>query len=235
MNSNGHSSIHFNISYDEGENPNTIRDIVYSLNRMGVNFQHTQHPIVPSFPMKISELDTMKMIKLESEVVDPTNPLYTDKAYLKRRNELENLNSVYKMGDPITRLDYLQSEKDTWAYIWDRIMPAINENGCKAFLKNMEFFKKAGIFRRDDIPQLCELNDYLIKKTNWRIKPVNGIISQREYLNCLAFRTFPSTQYIRHHDSKEYTPEPDICHEFFGHMAMFSDPMVIIFLVKKDL
>jgi len=83
-----------------------------------------------------------------------------------------------------------------------------------------------GIFSRDWIPQLNDLNTYLNIKTNWRIKPVNGIISQREYLNCLAFRTFPCTQYIRHHATPEYTPEPDICHEFFGHMAMFADPVI---------
>jgi len=83
-----------------------------------------------------------------------------------------------------------------------------------------------GIFSRDWIPQLNDLNTYLNIKTNWRIKPVNGIISQREYLNCLAFRTFPCTQYIRHHATPEYTPEPDICHEFFGHMAMFADPSI---------
>lgn len=55
---------------------------------------------------------------------------------------------------------------------------------------------------------------------------MNGILSQREFLNCLAFRTFCCTQYIRHHTKPEYTPEPDILHEFMGHVPMFADPKV---------
>ena len=53
---------------------------------------------------------------------------------------------------------------------------------------------------------------------------MSGILSQREYLNCLAFRTFCSTQYLRHEKEPFYTPEPDIFHEFLGHIPMFLDP-----------
>ena len=63
-------------------------------------------------------------------------------------------------------------------------MPLIYEHGCESFIENMDAFRKEGLFIRDTIPQLNDLNKYLNKKTNWRIKPVSGIISQREYLNC---------------------------------------------------
>ena len=47
-------------------------------------------------------------------------------------------------------------------------------------------------------------------------------MTQREFLNGLAFKIFHSTQYIRHHATPEYTPEPDIIHELVGHAPMFA-------------
>lgn len=58
------------------------------------------------------------------------------------------------------------------------------------------------------------------------MKPVNGILSLREFLNLLAFRTFACTQYIRHPEFPKYSPEPDIVHEYLGHIPMFSNPVI---------
>lgn len=72
-----------------------------------------------------------------------------------------------------------------------------------------------------------QLNAYLKSKTGFTIKPTIGILSQREFLNAFAFKTFCCTQYIR--NDPEYTPEPDIVHEIMGHMPMFADPDVAVF------
>jgi phenylalanine-4-hydroxylase len=46
----------------------------------------------------------------------------------------------------------------------------------------------------------------------------------------LAARQFPTTTWLRSRDSLEYTPEPDIFHDVFGHVPMHAHSVFADFL-----
>ena len=104
-----------------------------------------------------------------------------------------NAGRTYKFGQDLPHIDYNENETNLWKLLYTTLVPKIKENACQEYLHNFEEFERNNIFSEDRVPQMGELNELLMSKTNWRLKPVTGILSPREYLNCLAFRTFPCT------------------------------------------
>merc|ERR1712062_465726 len=105
-------------------------------------------------------------------------------------------------------------------------------HACKEYLKYYDTLKQEKVIRNDVVPQLQDLSDYLFKSTGFKLCPVSGLVSARDFLACLAFKIFPCTQYIRHHDAPMHSPEPDLIHEVLGHVVMFMDPTLAHFSQK---
>lgn len=176
------------------------------------------------FPRHISELDLIADRTLDAGTdLESDHPGFNDMTYRNRRDQLTQVARDHRWDKPIEKIIYTHDEIQTWGTVWDRMEDLWDKYACKEYKHSMMLMKKHCNYSRDNIPQQEDISGFLQRRTNFRMRPVAGLLSSRDFLNGLAFRVFFSTQYIRHHSVPLYTPEPDICHELLGHAPMFAD------------
>ncbi|KAM3143450.1 hypothetical protein pb186bvf_004511 [Paramecium bursaria] len=160
-----------------------------------------------------------------NEDVNNDHPQFIDEEYRKRRDEIAEISQSHLIGNSVPQINYTQKEHQTWRYIYQKLKQNFDQVMSARYLRNLQKLEKdLGI--QYGIPQLDDIDAYLQAETGFRIKATHGILSQREFLNALGHKVFCCTQYIRHHDKPEYSPEPDIIHEIIGHIPMLADPQI---------
>ncbi|CAI5442751.1 unnamed protein product [Caenorhabditis angaria] len=177
------------------------------------------------FPKSIYDLDICaKRVIMYGVGLDADHPSFKDEEYRKRRMMFADVALKYKHGEQIPRIEYTEEERRTWGVIYRKLRELHKKHACKQFLDNFELLERHCGYSENNIPQLEDICKFLKAKTGFRVRPVAGYLSARDFLAGLAFRVFFCTQYVRHHADPLYTPEPDTVHELMGHMALFADP-----------
>jgi len=114
---------------------------------------------------------------------------------------------------------YTPVEQNTWQTLFNLRMEQLREHACREYLEGIDVLN----ITADRMPVIERLNDLLRPRTNWMLLPVSGFLPGRTFFDLLAARIFPSTTYIRKPESLDYTPEPDIFHDIFGHVPMHAN------------
>jgi len=80
------------------------------------------------------------------------------------------------------------------------------------------------------IPVLEEASDRLQRLTGFEVIGVPGLIPEADFFAHLAERRFPVTVWMRRRDELDYLVEPDLFHDFFGHLPMLAHTVFANFI-----
>ena len=77
---------------------------------------------------------------------------------------------------------------------------------------------------RGGVPDIEKFNVEFENLTGWTVVAVPGVIPATPFFKLLSERRFPVANFLRQGPSFEYSDEPDMFHDVYGHLPMFIDP-----------
>jgi phenylalanine-4-hydroxylase len=113
---------------------------------------------------------------------------------------------------------YSSAEHELWKRLYARQSALLPRYACDEFLDSL-----ATLNFSTGIPKFDEINPKLKVATNWQIVAVPGLLPDDVFFNHLAHRRFPVTVWLRNPAEFDYIVEPDIFHDFFGHVPLLFD------------
>jgi phenylalanine-4-hydroxylase len=115
---------------------------------------------------------------------------------------------------------YSQAEHELWRRLYRRQESLVAKYACDEFNQALEVldFSQA-------IPRFDAINRKLASASGWQLVAVPGLVPDLTFFGHLAGRRFPVTVWLREPAEFDYIVEPDIFHDFFGHVPMLFNPV----------
>lgn len=152
--------------------------------------------------------------------LDRDHPGFNDPVYRQRRNAIAALAQTYSEGDPFPDVQYDPVEQGVWRRVWGELAAEHARVACRRYQQACQAYG----FDHAAIPSFAAVNTKLRPLQGFSLRPVAGLVKPRVFLEELGNWRFLATQYMRHHSEPLYTPEPDVVHEYIGHVPWLADP-----------
>jgi len=107
-----------------------------------------------------------------------------------------------------------------WADLFSGIhQPYLLEHLCGEYIRGLENLQLDPFH----IPTVTHLNERITPRTGWHIeRTVVRYTLADDWYKKFAKRIFLITDYLRTRDQMEFTPEPDMFHDIFGHLPFLT-------------
>jgi phenylalanine-4-hydroxylase len=122
--------------------------------------------------------------------------------------------------------DYSDAEHEVWRTLYTRQRALLGRYAAPEVVAGLG----AVGANEDAIPRFATVNELLRPLTGWRIVAVPGLIPEEHFFAHLAARSFPVSVWIRKPQELDYLSEPDLFHDFFGHVPLLANPVFARFM-----
>ena len=116
---------------------------------------------------------------------------------------------------------YTAQDHATWRTLFERQSALLPGRACREYLDGLAATGAAA----GGVPRFEAASEILDKATGWRIVAVPGLVPDDVFFWHLANRRFPVTRGIRTPEQMDYLQEPDVFHDFFGHVPVLMNPV----------
>lgn len=128
----------------------------------------------------------------------------------------ENLDPAEEYTAETQEISFSDDQHKIWADLFAGIhQPFYLEHLCQEFIDGL------GLLQLDPlrIPTVEHLNERITSRTGWKIErtAVRYTLAD-DWYEKFTQRIFLITDYLRTRDEMEFTPEPDMFHDIFGHL-----------------
>ena len=113
---------------------------------------------------------------------------------------------------------YSPEQHDLWRRLYRRQMAIVPRYASDEFCDTL-----ATLNFGEGIPRFDAINRMLGPATNWQLVAVPGLVPDLTFFDHLANRRFPVTVWLREPGEFDYIVEPDVFHDFFGHVPLLFD------------
>jgi phenylalanine-4-hydroxylase len=118
---------------------------------------------------------------------------------------------------PQHHASYTDDDHATWRTLYTRQSALLPAHAAAAFRDGLHALDCAG-----GVPDLAAASRTLRALNGWTLVAVPGLIPDDVFFGHLAARRFPVTVWIRRPEELDYVVEPDIFHDFFGHVPLLA-------------
>ncbi len=118
-------------------------------------------------------------------------------------------------------LAFSDEQHGLWRDLYARQLPNVRQFASSDYLRGFEILTLPA----ERIPQTNELNAVITPRTGWRtVRTVVRYSDAVPWYHHFAKRQFLITDYMRGRHEMDFTPEPDMFHDIFGHLPFMVLP-----------
>jgi len=141
---------------------------------------------------------------------NPDQPLYTGDI------AKESILSEFEYSSTSQEIIFTAEEHAIWADLYAGIhQPHFLDQVCEEFRNGLQLLQLDPLH----IPSIGYLNQQITPRTGWRIeRTAVRYTNADDWYKRFDKRVFLITDYLRSRDQMEFTPEPDMFHDIFGHL-----------------